>query len=190
ISPDGNSLVGGTRDGKTIVWNTSGDYEANVIYNDPGNAVQSVSYSPNGRYLACGTLNGNVLVFRAGSYELITELPGHTARVTEIDFSPNSSYLASSAYDGKILLWNMANLRGGPAVFNDNGGFVFTVRFSTDGKNLVGGSAQESRLVSRPVSATQLADRVCFLVSRNFTQAEWDRFVAPDIPYEKTCSDK
>jgi WD40 repeat protein len=190
ISPDGNYLAGGTRDGKTIVWNTASGYEANVIFNDPANAVQSVSYTPNGRYLVCGTLNGRILVFRSGSYELVRELSGHTARVTEIDFSPNSSYMASSAYDGKVLLWNMNNLAASPVLFDDNGGFVFTVKFSTDGRYLVGGSAQENRLVSRPVSSAQLAERICFVVSRNLTQAEWNRHIGPDIPYEKTCSDK
>lgn len=190
ISPDGNSLAGGTRDGKTIIWNTAGDYEASIIYNDGGNAVQSVSYSPNGRYLVCGTLNGTILVFRTGSYELVRELSGHTARITEIDFSPNSNYMASSAYDGKVLLWNMSNLGKSPVVFDDNGGFVFTVKFSSDGKSLVGGSAQENRLVSRPAASSQVAESICFLVSRNLSQAEWNRHVGADIPYEKTCSDK
>lgn len=190
VTPRGDALAGGTRDGKTIIWNTSGDYEPNLVYNDPDNAVQSVSYSPNGRYLACGTLNGKILLFRTDNYEMIRVISGHTARVTEIDFTPDSKYLASSAYDGKVLYWSMSNLGAEPVVLDDNGGFVFTVKFSNDGRYMVSGSAQENRLVARPVTSTQLADRICFLVSRNLTQSEWKRFVASDIPYQRTCTDK
>ncbi len=190
LSKDGQTLAAGTRSGKVITWNTSGSYVANVIFEDAGNVVQSVSFSPDGRYLACGTQRGKILVFRTSDFELIREMPGHTARVTEIDFSPNGQFMASSAYDGKVLLWNMRDLSSSPVIFNDNGGFVFSVNFSKNGNHVVSGSAQENRLVVRPVSQASLAQRVCFLVSRNLTRQEWRNYVGNDIPWRETCTDK
>jgi WD40 repeat protein len=151
--------------------------------------VLSLRFSPNGRYLACGTQNGNIILFRTSDYEISRVLSGHTARVTEIDFSSNSQFLASSGYDGKVLYWSLANADS-PVILDDNGGFVFAVNFSSDGNYIASGSAHENRLVVRPAQLSQLADRICFLVSRNLTQAEWRNYVGNDIPYQKTCSDK
>ncbi len=189
LSPNGRTLAAGSRDGKLITWNTSGNFDQTVILNVPNNAVQSVNFSPNGRYLACGLLNGKILIFSTGNFELVKEITEHQARVTEIDFSPDGRFLASSAYDGKVLLWNMNDFSSSPVIFNDNGGFVFTVNFSTSGNYMVSGSAQENRLVVRSVSSSSLADRSCFLVSRNMTRNEWDNYVGQDIPYRETCSD-
>jgi WD40 repeat protein len=36
-------------------------------------------------------------------------------------------------------------------------------------------------------NSNALADRVCDQVWRNLSQAEWDRFVGPNVPYQSTC---
>lgn len=190
LSGNGQTLAAGTRSGKVITWNTSGSYVPRVIFEDAENVVQSVSFSPDGKYLACGTQGGKILIFRTNNFELIREMPGHSARITEIDFSPDGQFMTSSAYDGKVLLWNMRDFSSSPVIFNDNGGFVFSVNFSKRGNYVVSGSAQENRLVVRPVSQSSLAQRICFLVSRNLTREEWRNYVGNDIPWRKTCTDK
>ncbi|MBE0653823.1 MAG: hypothetical protein IH594_08495 [Bacteroidales bacterium] len=190
VSPNGEMLAGGTRDGAATIWRLNKNQESVVVHNQPGNSVQSVSFSPNGRYLACGTQNGNVYLIRTSDFERVATLSQHNARVTGLDFSPNSQFLVSSGYDGKVILWNLNDLSEDPVIFNDNGGFVFDVSFSGDGNYIVSGSAEESRLLARPASASLLADRICSLVTRNMTADEWNNYVARDIQYQKTCPNK
>jgi len=187
ISPDGGILAGGTKDGSIIIWRVKGTTISQEIYRDEGKSIQSLAFSADGLYLACGNINGDVLLFTADTFELLSQLTGHAARVTDLGFSPDSKTLASSSYDGKVLFWELANLTNPPIVMDDNSGFVFSLAFSPDGKSLLSSSADEPRLVSRPTMANMMAGQICGLVSRNFTQDEWKTYVGSDIPYEKTC---
>jgi len=35
-----------------------------------------------------------------------------------------------------------------------------------------------------------MAQNICTMVSRNLTEDEWKMYVANDLPWEKTCSEK
>jgi WD40 repeat protein/energy-coupling factor transporter ATP-binding protein EcfA2 len=189
ISPDGAILAAGTRDGKTHIYSLSDDASDNEIYNDPNNEVQSVSFSPDGKYLACGTIGGDVMIFGGDTFKIVGILTGHSARITDIVFNENSTTMATSSYDGKVLYWDMTDLTNPPISMDDNSGFVFSVSISSDGKYLISGSAEEDRLISRPTEVAMLASKICALISRNFSEEEWNTYVGEDIPYQKTCSD-
>lgn len=189
LASDGYLLAAGLRNGDVMIWRVKGELTGNSIFTDPDNPVHSITFSPDGRKLACGTQNGQILIFRADNFELVAMLTGHVARVSQLEFSPDGRSLASASFDGKTLFWNMDDFTSPPIIMDDNSGFVFTVAISPDGKYLVSGSADENRLISRPTSASLLADKLCSLVSRNLTQEEWNTYVGEDIEYRKTCTD-
>ncbi len=186
VSPEGNILAGGTRDGRTIIWQVE-DRVSNEIYNDSTNAVQSVKFSPDGKYLACGTNSGEIRIFHADSFEIAAILTGHSARITDLSFSPDSRSMVSTSYDNSVMLWNLLDFTNPPVIYKDNSGFVFTASFSGDGKFFVSGSAEESRLVVRPASTQVMSNDLCSLITRNFTKEEWSSYVGEDIDYEQTC---
>jgi len=187
ISPDGGILAGGTKDGRLIIWRVKGGVISQEVYKDAGKSINALAFSPDGAFLTCGNIDGEVLLFTADTFQLVSLLTGHTARVTEVGFSPDSKTLATSSFDGKVLFWELANLTNPPIVMEDNSGFVFSLAFSPDGKYLLSSSADEPRLINRPTMASMLASQVCGLVTRNFTQDEWKTYVGNDVPYEKTC---
>jgi len=187
LSPDGGLLAGGTKDGRLIIWRVKGTTISEEVYRTEGKSIQSVAFSPNGAYLACGTIDGNVLLFKGDTFKFITQLTGHTARITELGFSPDSKTLASSSYDGKVRYWELSNLNNPPIVMEDNSGYVFSLAFSPGGKNIFSSSLDDPRLINRPAAAEMLAEKVCGLITRNFTEEEWNTYVGSDIPYEKTC---
>ncbi len=189
LSPDGSMLAGGLRNGKTMIWNLKENLKDQVINTDERNAVQTVQFSRNGKYLACGALNGNILMFRTSDFKLLYTLRGHKARITSIAFNPDGKSLVSGSYDGQVVLWNLSD-PSQPVTMNDNTGFVFTVGFSPDGKYFLSGSAKEPRLVARPGDVSGLASQICMLVKRDMTQEEWNTYVGNDIPYRNTCSDR
>jgi WD40 repeat protein len=73
-----------------------------------------------------------------------------------------------------------------PMVLHGHDGWVVTVAFNPNGKTLASGSSDNTvRLWIRDTET--LANMVCKKVWRNLTMEEWNQFVGPDIPYERTC---
>ncbi|QFS49584.1 caspase family protein [Nostoc sphaeroides] len=68
-------------------------------------AVQSVSFSPDGQMLATASYDHKVKLWRRdGSF--VKTLPGHTDAVMSVSFSPDSKMIASGSLDGTVRLWD------------------------------------------------------------------------------------
>lgn len=68
-------------------------------------AVTSARFSPNGNLLATSDLNGQVILWRTGSWTPVRIL-NHPSEVFALAFSPDGKTLASSGEDHRIILWN------------------------------------------------------------------------------------
>ena len=185
LSPDGILLAGGTGDGKIIVWVTKGETVSSIIFNDSATSIQRVCFSPDYKFIAAGKNSGEILIFKVGNFEFFKTLQGHTAKITNTDFSPDGKTLASTSSDGKVLIWNTEDFTRPPIILDDHTGPVFTISFSSDGKYIVSGSAQEDRLLIRPVNSDLLEEQASSLVGRDLTREEWKTYIGPDIQYEK-----
>ena len=67
-------------------------------------SVYSVVFSPDGEYLASGSLN-EIGVWRVSSGERIKTLKGHSNSVRSVVFSADGEYLASGSADNTIGVW-------------------------------------------------------------------------------------
>jgi serine/threonine protein kinase len=100
----------------------------------------SVAFSPDGRTVAVGDINGRTLLVNAVTMTLTATLtdPGSTG-VESIAYSPDGTTLAIGDFNGRSYLWNVSsgNLA---ATFTDPGSKgVKSVAFSNDGKTLAAG---------------------------------------------------
>src|SRR5207244_8258581 len=73
-------------------------------YEDPrqlphADAVQRVAYSPDGRFLALGGLDGTFAVWDTRTWKPVHTWKGHADHVYGLAFSPDGNYLATGGND-------------------------------------------------------------------------------------------
>ncbi len=71
-------------------------------------AVYSVAFSPDGRYLASGSYDKTVGLWDLENGNQVAILRGHTDQVFRVLFSPSGESLASCGGDGKVMIWDLS----------------------------------------------------------------------------------
>jgi pimeloyl-ACP methyl ester carboxylesterase len=69
--------------------------------------VGDVAFSPDGRWLAAGSDDNKIRLWRTADYELVKTLEGHTHYVNGVAFSPDGSLLVSGSHDKKVRIWDV-----------------------------------------------------------------------------------
>lgn len=82
-----------------------------IAENGPVDAgVTSVVMSPDGRFLAAGSLDTVVRIWDAQNGQLLDKLKGHKDSVYSVAFSPDGNFLVSGSLDKTLKMWDMASL--------------------------------------------------------------------------------
>jgi len=104
--------------------------------------VYSVSFSPDGKFLASGSEDKTVKVWEVGSWREVATLRGHQDWVSSVSFSPDGKFLASGSGDKTVKVWEVGSWREVATL--RHGGYVKSVTFSPDGKFLASGSGDKT----------------------------------------------
>jgi RNA polymerase sigma factor (sigma-70 family) len=153
LSPDGKLLAAaegaeGRRAaaGRTVrLWDlTSGKERPRLT--GPQAPIESIAFSPDGRWVAAGPRGTNVWVWDARTGDVVAELRGHTTWIYTVQFSPDSRTLASGSLDNTIRLWETTTWKERSRLEGHRGAVV-SLAFAADGRTLASGSADSSVLV-------------------------------------------
>jgi WD40 repeat protein len=121
-------------------------YQAKERYRLKGHssAVNSVSYSPNGQYLATASRDSTAKIWDTQGNRIAT-LNGHLNSVNSASFSPDNQYLATASADGTAKVWDIQ----GNLIFTFTGHLdgVVSVSFSPDGQYLATASEDNTAKV-------------------------------------------
>jgi hypothetical protein len=69
-------------------------------------SAKSVTFSPNGQFLAVGKSSGAIDLLNPATGAVIVTYNGHLSAVNALSFSPDSALLASVSDDGTLRLWS------------------------------------------------------------------------------------
>jgi WD40 repeat protein len=154
FSPDGFRLAAatGSPEGGAVglrIWDASpsAGRELLVFRNHSEQTVYGVHFSPDGRLIASGGIEGLVKIWEAGTGKVLHVLEAHRdgrdATVSNTVFSPNGKLLASTGHSGKLFLWDPAT---GQMVRRLDGheGTVYRAAFTPDGKQLASCAADKT----------------------------------------------
>jgi len=140
---------------------TGGQVLANPLQGHTS-SVNSVAFSPDGRYIVSGSGDSTIWLWDAQTGKQVGHpLQGHTSSVNSVAFSPDGRHIVSGSWDKTIQLWNaqIGGQVGNP--LQGHTGSVLSVAFSPDGRHIVSGSVKSgSTPVGGPVKSGRRRTKV------------------------------
>lgn len=163
-SPDGKRLASGDKEGKVHVWELYKEPQkrsfltsflspkrSSFITNAGSGAINFLSWSPDGRYLAGATHFHRVLVWQADTGKTAFAYgAGSSGIMNAVAWSPNGIYLASASNDKRVEIYNCVNRRS-VSTYYGHTGYVTAVVWSPNGTQLASASVDHTVQVWRAV---------------------------------------
>lgn len=141
LSPDGRYLASipwndKQEPGEFSIWDLQTGKERHRL-TGAANFVLAAGFSPDGKYVAVGCQHHDLLLFDLAAGKEVRRYPTD-AYFGSIAFSPDGKALAAASGEGTVRLWETATGRVLPASADPCLDSVHGLRFSRDGRRLIG----------------------------------------------------
>jgi len=120
FSPNGKYIAAGTSSGRegeeVIIWNVENGELFKILktnIRDVDNTVESISFSPDSKYIVTGNSDKTVKLWNVNEGTVIRTLEGHRNSVNSISFSADGRFIASGSRDKTVRIWNITSFTDG-----------------------------------------------------------------------------
>jgi WD40 repeat protein/tRNA A-37 threonylcarbamoyl transferase component Bud32 len=120
------------------------------VYSGHSDEIRSVAWSPDGRFIASGSLDMLVQVWQPiwqdaliERVDTIVNYRGHHKSVNALAWSPDGCCIASASLDGSVQIW-LAEIGDFVRSYNLHTDWVSAVAWSPDGRYLASGSLDDT----------------------------------------------
>jgi WD40 repeat protein len=141
FSPDGRHIASASSVDSTIrIWDAG---TGRQIRSFGMVGAESLGYSPDGKYLASGSLDNAVRLWDAGNGRETLTLEGRSSWARAVAYSPDGRHLALGSTDRTVSIWEAGTGREILALAGHTA-TVRSVAYSPDGRRVVSGAADSS----------------------------------------------
>jgi len=107
VSPCGELLVSGDKNGNLKIWNLEGGKELETLSGHRG-SIMDCRFSPDGKRLISCSIDyrGELRIWEVGNWTDWKSLVGHTLWINSCAFLANGEFVVSGSIDGTLRLWN------------------------------------------------------------------------------------
>lgn len=149
VHPVAPVIAAGGNHGAIYLWqqDSSGVWQRPLALQGHTNWITVLTFSPDGEWLASGSYDRTIRLWRWRTGEVVQILHGHTDWVWSVAFPPqataNQHLVASGGADNSVRLWEA---RSGQLrqTLQGHTNWVRAVTFSADGATLISGSSDET----------------------------------------------
>jgi WD40 repeat protein len=139
FSPDGQTIVSGSKDKTLKLWDTSGNFLDTLSGHQDD--VTAVAFSPDGQTIVSGSKDKTLKLWNT-SGNLLDTLSGHQEAIYAVAFSPDGKTIVSGSDDNTLKLWDTSgNLLD---TLSGHQEAIYAVAFSPDGKFILSGSRDKT----------------------------------------------
>jgi GTPase SAR1 family protein len=135
-------VTSGSNDGSVRIWDATSGKQLQSLEGHTS-IVHTVSWSPNGKYLASGSSDKCIRIWDATSGTQLRCLDGHALGVLSVSWSPDGKMVASGSHDKTVRLWDAVSGKELRRLEGHTNG-VLSVSWSPDGKTVASGSSDKS----------------------------------------------
>ncbi len=152
LTPDGNVLAIGHRDGTVILWNLS--YANSGIRHSFGTsfgAGEAIAFQPNSKSFAMGSDTGQIVfgdvdAFQISTSHMVGENLGVAIQMQSMAISPNGNILAAGGINGEIVLWDLTGNKY-MGTLKGHSGWINNLVFTLDGSSLASTGMGENTII-------------------------------------------
>ncbi|MEM1425514.1 MAG: WD40 repeat domain-containing protein, partial [Cyanobacteria bacterium P01_H01_bin.130] len=121
-----------------VVWSFMDNQRVVLPNIADGSGIRSLAFSPSGCYLAGGSYNGTVTLWKHKTGKAEATLQLHYSPVTSLRFDAQGRFLTSGSGEGTIQVWDLRERKTLPPRYSHEGAVLDTV-FSRGGNLLMSG---------------------------------------------------
>ncbi|KAF5367682.1 hypothetical protein D9758_009914 [Tetrapyrgos nigripes] len=141
ISPDGERVVTGLKNGGIIMWNINNGEQIGEPFVGHQDWVESMSFYPDGTRMVSSSSDGTIRIWDMNTRNIVCHrFQGDRDWVMSVAISSDGSRIASGSMDETVRIWDAVSGEAIGQPFQGHEGTIYSVAFSPNGTRLVSGS--------------------------------------------------